>query len=118
MCQGFLVAHLMDDSDDLTAHRGGEKNRKKLEFQKKWLAHFVAPRLGKRGTKKAAFAAALALIHHRMAQADGGRFGRAWYRVMLNGGEDDFTSSLTPDRFMPEEISRLAREPDNDIPPR
>ncbi len=115
---GFLIAHYMDNSDDLSAQRGGQHNKDRIAAQRKWLAHFLAPRLGKRGSKKDAYDAALDLIHTRLADAPQPPFGRDWYEVMLNTSTDDFVDSLSPDRMTKDRIRELAGQPDDDIPPR
>jgi hypothetical protein len=118
LCHGFLIAHYMDNSDDLTAHRGGLKNRDKLAAQKKWLSHYIAPRLGKRGSIKEALTAALTVIHDRIERPNGPPFGPDWYRAMLNKEGDEFVPSLTTKHLRKSIIIALAREPDDDIPRR
>lgn len=118
VCHGFLIAHYMDNSDDLTAHRGGEKNRTKLAAQKKWLCHYLAPRLGKRGSLKEAFSAAISEIHHRIENPGEPPFDSQWYRDMLDVNGDEFISSLSMKHLRKSTILALAREPDDDIPPR
>lgn len=118
VCHGFLIAHYMDNSDDLTAHRGGEKNRKRLAAQKKWLCHYLAPRIGKRGTLKEAFSSAISEIHHRIESPGKPPFDSQWYRDMLDVNGDEFIASLSMKHLRKRVIVALAREPDDDIPPR
>lgn len=118
ICHGFLIAHYMDNSDDLTAHRGGEKNRNKLAAQKKWLCHYIAARIGKRGSLKEAFSSAITEIHHRVENPGEPPFDAQWYRGMLDVNGDEFISSLSMKHLRKSTIIALSQEPDDDIPPR
>ncbi len=116
-CHGFLIAHYMDNSDDLTSQRGGANVPKELELHRKWLCQYLAPRMRAGMTKIAAMDEAVDEIRARIKSKPEGKFDTNWYRRLLSPKNNALTSTLGHKRLSNDKIFKLAAEPANDIPP-
>lgn len=116
-CHGFLIAHYMDNSDDLTSQRGGAKVPKEIALQKKWLCHYLAPRIRAGMTKVDAMDEAVEEIRARIKSKPEGKFDAGWYRRLLSEANNSLTSTLGDKKLFNDEIFALAAEPADDIPP-
>lgn len=116
-CHGFLIAHYMDNGDDLTAQRGGSKVPREIALQKKWLCHYLAPKIRAGMTKIEAMDQAVKEIRARIKLKPEGKFDADWYRRLLSSKNNSLTSKLGEKKLFTVTILELAREPADDIPP-
>jgi hypothetical protein len=118
MCHGFMVAHILDDSDDLSHARGGMKSGKSRsrDSQRKWIAHQLIPLLDS-GVKRVEAEAIVAEKIERIIDGkkfpDG--FSEAWFKVMITRG--GLATTYDAYHLTKEEMRIFITQPRDDIPP-
>jgi hypothetical protein len=118
MCHGFMVAHILDDSDDLKHARGGQKSGRlrSKNPQRKWIAHQLIPLLDS-GVKRAD---AEVIVAERIKEIIKGKdfpegFSKNWFEVMITQG--DLASTYDAKHLTQAGMRKLITQPRDDIPP-
>ncbi|WP_157014356.1 hypothetical protein [Mesorhizobium xinjiangense] len=117
-CHGYVASYVLDDTDDLSHKRAGQKTGKlrSKDPQRKWIANIMIPLIDAGLTRDQA---ELRVVEHIEAALQStelqGGFPEDWFKSIITHG--DLAATYDFKHFSAKAMRQFVREPIDDIPP-